>query len=304
MKYPDENRDPNKCRYTMRYILVAFLFISFLACKEVKTEQSVSDTSVLLDVFRASKSDYPKISVHRGGKGIINYPENCLETIKYVSDSIKAIYEIDIAQTKDGKLVLMHDNSLERTTTGSGLVKDHTYDELQEFNLVDDYGNETNYKIPLFSKVLEWCKANKVILTVDIKRSVSQSVVIEAIKKANAEDVCVIITYDLNQAKSSYALAPELLISVSARNDEELNRLLASEIPTKNMLAFTGTRLSNPNLYKRLKDKDIVAMLGTLGNLDKQAEARGNHLYNEWMSKGVNILATDRPFEVQKAIQK
>ena len=68
------------------------------------------------------------------------------------------------------------------------------------------------------------------------------------------------------------------------------------------MLAFTGTRLSNPNLYKRLKDKNIVAMLGTLGNLDKQAEARGNHLYNEWMSKGVNILATDRPFEVSKSV--
>jgi glycerophosphoryl diester phosphodiesterase len=43
-------------------------------------------------------------------------------------------------------------------------------------------------------------------------------------------------------------------------------------------------------------------MLGTLGNLDRQAEAKGNHLYETWKNKGVDILATDRPFEAFNAI--
>ncbi len=288
----------------MRRFLLLLIIIGLVGCKESKDarETVIAPKSNLIEVFKASNSSYPNISVHRGGKGLLNYPENCLETLQYVNDSISAIYEVDIAQTKDGQLVLMHDNSIERTTNGSGLVKDLTYNELKRYNLIDDYGNTTKFKIPSFSEVLKWCKTNNVILTVDIKRSVSQDVVIKAIKDAKAEDISIIITYDVAQAQSAYNLAPELLISVSARNNEEFDRLLNAKIPTENMLAFTGTRLSDTSLFERLHAENIVCMLGTLGNLDRQAEAKGNHLYETWKNKGVDVLATDRPFEAFNAI--
>jgi len=286
----------------MNRILLFFIVVCFLTCKQSKTNDSLTTDSELIALFKASKSNYPNISVHRGGKSIKNYPENCLETLKYVNDSIYAIYEVDVAKTKDGQLVLLHDNSIERTTNGSGLVKNMTYNELNKFNLVDDYDNETSYKIPLFSEVLQWCKTNKVILTVDIKRSVSQEAVIKAIREANAEDISIIITYDVAQAKSAYMLAPELLLSVSARNDKEFDRLMEAKIPTENMLAFTGTRLSDKSLFKRLHKNNIVCMLGTLGNLDKQADAKGDELYIKWKDLGIDVFATDRPFEAFKAI--
>ena len=290
----------------MKKILLLILLIGFIGCKKSKSSYdgvSWIKKSKLIEVFRASKSDYPNISVHRGGKGIKGYPENCLETLQYVSDSISAIFEIDVAQTKDGKLILMHDNSIDRTTNGSGSVKNLTYDELRRYYLVDDFGNKTNYKVPLFSEVLKWCKANDIILTIDVKRTVvSVSSVISAIEYANAEDHCIIITYDVEQAELAHRLAPDVLLSVSARNHEEFDRLLKTEIPTENMLAFTGTRLSDKSLYQRLHNEDIVCILGTLGNLDKQAEARGDELYLRWKKLGVDILATDRPFEAYKAI--
>lgn len=288
----------------MKRLLFLFLVIGLVACKNSRPEGQLEQAqkSKLIELFKYSRSDYPNISVHRGGKGLKYYPENCLETIQYVSDSISAIFEIDVAQTKDGKLILMHDNSIDRTTTGNGSVKNLTYKELKNFNLVDDFGNQTYYKIPLFSEVLEWSKANGVVLTIDIKRSVSQEDVIKAIELANAKDISIIITYDVEQAKSAYRLAPDLLLSVSARNHEEFDRLLKTEIPTENMLAFTGTRMSDKSLYQRLHNEDIVCILGTLGNLDKQAEARGDGLYLRWKKQGVDILATDRPFEAYKAI--
>lgn len=290
----------------MTRFLFLILIISFLGCKDanVSKDDAVIKDSRLIEIFKASNSNYPNISVHRGGKGLRFYPENCLETLQYINDSISAVYEVDVAQTKDGQLVLMHDNSIDRTTNGSGLVKDLSYAELKKYYLVDDYGNETTFKIPLFSEVLKWCKTNNIILTVDIKRSVSQKVVIDAVKEANAEDISIIITYDVAQAKTAYELAPELLLSVSARNDEEFDRLLEAKIPTKNMLAFTGTRLSNASLYERLHANEIVCILGTLGNLDKQAEARGNELYAKWKALGVDIIATDRPFEAFNALNK
>jgi glycerophosphoryl diester phosphodiesterase len=288
----------------MKQILLVILLISFWSCKQSNTQENdyAATQSKLIEVFKSSNSDYPNISVHRGGKGLQNYPENCLETIKYISDSITAIFEVDVGKTKDNKLVLMHDNSIDRTTSGSGLISKMTYNELQRFNLVDEFGNETNFKIPLFRDVLNWCKQNNVILTIDLKRSASQKTIVEAIRDVRAEDISIIITYDIEQAKTAYNLAPDLLLSVSARNDDEIDRLLKTNIPTKNMLAFTGTRLSKPALYKRLHEKNIVCMLGTLGNLDRQAKARGDKLYKEWKNKGVDVLATDRPFEVFYAI--
>lgn len=287
-------------KFKLQYVLFLSVLFVFTNCKSDK--KTYTEKSKSVEIFRASKSDYPNISVHRGGKGLKNYPENCLETIQYINDSISAIFEVDVAQTKDGLLILMHDNSIDRTTNGSGSVKNLTYDEIKNYNLIDDFGNQTNFKIPLFSKVLEWCKINNVILTVDIKRSVRQRDVIDAIKKAKAEDNGIIITYDVVQAQSAYKLAPELLLSVSARNHEELDRLLQTEIPTENMIAFTGTRLSNTSLYKRLHDENIVCILGTLGNLDKQAEVRGDEMYKRWHKFGADVLATDRPFEAYKAI--
>ncbi|WP_138434236.1 glycerophosphodiester phosphodiesterase family protein [Winogradskyella algicola] len=288
----------------MKRFLLSILVIGFVACKNSKPEGELEQAqkSKLIELFKPSRSDYPNISVHRGGKGIKGYPENCLETLKFVNDSIKAIFEVDVAQTKDKKLILMHDNSIDRTANGTGLVKNLTYNQIKNFNLIDDFGNQTDFKIPLFSEVLEWSKANNVILTIDIKRSVSQKDVINAIDAADAKDISIIITYDVEQAQSAYALAPDVLLSVSARNHKEFDRLLKTEIPTENMLAFTGTRLSNKSLYKHLHDKDIVCILGTLGNLDKQAEARGDELYLRWKNLGVDILATDRPFEAFRAI--
>ena len=287
-------------------ILLALLLV--FSCKE-NTQQleeaalTEVKPSVLIETFRFNKDNVtPLISVHRGGAGLANFPENCLETLQYVNDSISAIFEIDVAKTKDGVLVLMHDNTLERTTTGNDRLDKYTYDELQAFYLVDDFGNETTFKIPKFIDVLAWAKNSKAILTVDIKRTVDVSEVIKAIREQQAEDYSVIITYDVKQGLKAYELAPELLLSVTARNQEELTWLLETDIPVENMIAFTGTRLSDVSLYNELHKLGIQTMLGTLGNLDKQAEAKGDALYKTWHNMGIDVFATDRSFQAAAAL--
>lgn len=287
----------------MKKIYFILLIGLIVSCKHEKEgDNSNKSDSKLIQTFEFSSESSPIISVHRGGKSLVNYPENCLETLQYINDSIEAIYEIDVAKTKDEVLVLMHDNTLDRTTTGTDRLTNYTYQELQQFNLVDEFGNETNFKIPTFKEVLLWAKNNKVVLTIDIKRSVAIKNVIAIIRETKAEAISIIITYDIEQAEAAYKLAPDLLLSVSGRNMKEFNRLLASGIPTKNMLVFTGTRLSPDSLYTQIHDKGVKTILGTLGNLDKQAKARGDHLYNQWIAKGIDVIATDRPFDVAKVL--
>ena len=297
----------------MKHLYLVLLLIGLVSCKkqpskvpettETKEVEVVSEKqSALIEAFKYTPDQEVIISVHRGGKGLKNYPENCLETLKYINDSIPAIYEIDIAQTRDNVLVLMHDNTLERTSTGTDKLNKYTYEELQAFNLEDDYGNETTFKIPALKDVLLWAKKNNVILTLDKKRSVSFDAIVALVKQVEAEDVSIIITYDMEQATEAYKLAPNLLLSVSARNQKELDWLLHSNIPTQNMLAFTGTKLAPVEFYKTVQSHGIKTMLGTLGNLDKQAEAKGELPYTIWKDKGIDLFATDRPFEVAKAL--
>ena len=289
-----------------KILLVVILLLGY-SCKQnnstASTQVNPKSKSILLEKFAYTKSDTTIISVHRGGKGLKNYPENCLETIKYIKDSINAIFEIDIAQTKDSILVLMHDNSLDRTTTGTGKLTNYTYKELQNYNLVDDFGNITNYKIPTLTSVLEFAKTHNIVLTLDKKRSVDYSAIVKLIDQLQTQDQVVLITYDIKQATQAYQLAPNLLLSVSARNSNELDWLLNSKIPTQNMLAFTGTRLSSDSLYQAIHKIGVKTILGTLGNLDKQAQAKSDTLYKYWKSKGIDVIATDRPFEVAKALQ-
>ncbi len=279
-----------------------------LTCKN-KPSETLKDTQQgafsesLLKKFRYTENnDAAIISVHRGGSKLIGYPENCLETLKYVNDSISAIFEIDVSKTSDDVLVLMHDKTLERTTTGINALIDYSFQELQGLNLVDDFGNETNFKIPKFVDVLRWAVDNEVILTVDTKRGVDITKIIAMIEQEKAVGVAIIITYNVAQALQVFELNPNLLLSVSARNLEELNRLMDSDIPIQNMLAFTGTRLSPILFYEKLHELGVKTILGTLGNLDKMAAAKGDSLYMNWRKMGVDVIATDRPFEAARVL--
>lgn len=279
-----------------------FLFVIFIgACQNQVKKTSKNQLS---SFFSYAEDKEVLISAHRGGKGYIGYPENCLETMQFIKQQIpNAIFEIDITQSKDNVLLLMHDDALERTTNGLGRVDQSNWESLSELKLKDDFDSITSFKIPLFADILEWAKKENAILTVDIKRSVNPERVLNFIEEADALSQSVIITYSIETAKILYALNPKVVLSISIRSMEEFKRAANSGIPWKNMVAFTGTKESDPILYQNLHKKGVMCMLGTLGNLDRKAIAKGDHLYKEWAAKGIDIFATDRPLEVFKALK-
>ncbi|MEL7148815.1 MAG: glycerophosphodiester phosphodiesterase, partial [Bacteroidota bacterium] len=71
----------------------------------------------------------------------------------------------------------------------------------------------------------------------------------------------------------------------------------------KNLLGFVGTREPSKAHYAKLKALGIKTILGTLGNLDRSAMAKGNDdVYFGYFKNGADIIATDRPLEVAKVI--
>lgn len=95
-----------------------------------------------------------KIIAHRGASGYA--PENTLASFeKAISMNVKAI-EFDVQMTKDGKLVVIHDFFVDRTTNGHGFVFDLNYDELQLLDAGSSFDQKfKGEKIPLFEEVLD-----------------------------------------------------------------------------------------------------------------------------------------------------
>lgn len=104
------------------------------------------------------------VVAHRGDWR--NAPENSLQAIKKSIEMGVDIVEIDIKQTKDGHLVLMHDDMLDRTTNGKGKVSDYTLSELREFRLKNGLGRVTNHPIPTLEEVLILSK-DKIWVNID-----------------------------------------------------------------------------------------------------------------------------------------
>ncbi len=296
----------NKMRLILVFIFT-FLLIVLQSCevkpqkKSIPNSNSNSNSPTVFDLkYPLSK---PLISGHRGAKEYLNYPENCLETFQYLRSKIDCIIECDVAETKDGVLVMMHDQSIDRTTNGTGEIENKTYDEIKDLQLKDFEGNLTDYKIPTFEAILKWAKESNTILSVDKKKSVALANIIDAIERQNAEPNCMMISYSLNMSKEIYDLAPELMQSVSIRNMDELRRWEKNKIPPPDKtIAFTGTRQSPKVLYDEIHKYGISCIFGTLGNIDNQAVKRGPKIYKDLIEKGVDIIATDRPLEVGKVL--
>jgi len=283
-----------------------FIALAFASCeKKVTTKSTASvagytiklnSTADLETLLKVEK--YPLISAHRGGDAV-GYPENCIETFERATTFGPSIIETDIAMTKDSVLVLMHDDTLDRTTTGKGYVSDYTYAELQQFYLEDYKKTKTTYKIPTLDAALQWGKG-KVVYTLDVKRGVPYEKVIESIRKNNAEAYSIVITYNADQARAFHKQADDIWLSVSANGKEDIQRLKKYKVNTNKVVAFVGVTEPTFATISYMQQQNIPMILGTMGNLDKSAKTNGDALYQSYFEKGIQILSADRNKEASE----
>lgn len=262
-----------------------------------------SDLSAMLDCFEAAGQTL--ISAHRGGP-TPGLPENAIPTMDALLAAHPAIMEVDVGQSADGRLFLLHDDRLDRTTTGTGEAAAQSWAALSQLFLKDNWGWVTPYKIPTLAQALEWAKG-RTVLQIDFKRSADVSKVVDEIRAAGMERSVILIAYSVEQAAALHRAAPDILLSVSVDAPGDVAALKAAGIPEDRMVAFTGTRLPRPELYRELDGQNIEVIFGTLGrpprSIDAVIDRYGmDERYAELGKEGVDILATDRPREAAAAL--
>lgn len=129
-----------------------------------KKNRFVNSAAFVRTNLLSRNQGYVHVVAHRGDWK--RYPENSLDAIESVISMGGDIVEIDVQRTKDGVLILMHDETVDRTTNGHGRVSEMTFNDIRKLKLKDYKGNVTEYKVPTLKEALVLARG-RIMLNLD-----------------------------------------------------------------------------------------------------------------------------------------
>ncbi len=112
-----------------------------------------------------------KVISHRGYSG--KYPENTMLAFRRAAEAGCDEIELDVQITKDGEVVVIHDETLDRTTSGSGLVRDFTFEEIRKFNAAKLFYDGLVFEpVPSFDEYCRWAAECGMSTNIEIKTGI------------------------------------------------------------------------------------------------------------------------------------
>lgn len=296
------------CMVLQRGLVASLMFLLLSGIQSVSAQGKLhllkfDDVTQLRDFFKYAENGSIIISGHRGGYEE-GYSENSIEGLENVLKQMPAFFEIDPRLTKDSVIVLMHDATLDRTTTGTGRVCDHTWKELQKLRLKDHSGKVTDCKIPTLEEVIKWSRG-KTIINLD-KKDVPLAMIAALIKKHKAERHVMLTVHTGAQARYYYDRFPTIMMSAFARNMKEFEDLSISGVPWENMISYVGHSITpeNKKIVEMLHARGVRCMISVAPTHDRLPSKEKRALkYKEEIDKKPDIIESDIPTEVWTVLQ-
>ena len=263
------------------------LSISILFVAAFAVAQSGLD-SILYDFHH--RPDRILVAAHRAEHPA--FPENSLAAMKEAIRNGVDIIELDVRETKDGVLVIMHDKTLNRTTTGRGPVAEMTYDQLQQLFLLHE-GKPTAEKIPTFKEVLDLVKG-KVMLDIDYKAEGKRAAkaTTRLLRKTKTEKQVLFFLYDYKDAPALRRMNKKIQFMTRAYSKEDVDGIFDQGI--KVPVIHADDKFYSDSLMGVIRGKGIRLWMNALGKYDKMERAEKNSGFNALLQMHyTNIIQTD-----------
>lgn len=155
-----------------------------------------------------------QVTAHRGFSKVA--PENTMPAFQAAMDCGADYIELDLQLTSDGQLVVIHDDKLDRTTNGKGLVERYTYEQLKTLSAGSWFSKDGEFddvEIPLFSEVLE-LTGKDIMLNIEIKKSgdpkKTAEKAVELIEEYGIVNSCYVTSFSYPALKKVKQLNPKI----------------------------------------------------------------------------------------------
>lgn len=237
----------------------------------------------------------PFLAAHRGGAGV--WPENSLLAFRNAIALGVEFLELDVHLAGNGEVVVIHDSTLERTTTGAGAVRDRTLAELRALSLKDKNGKVTDQAIPALDELLALAAPANLNLLLEIKRpkrgryaGIEEKVLSLLDSRRMVERTCV-VSFDTAHLERARHLNPAirlggLLSERQAGSGRSVSALMDEVEGVKGQ--FVG-------LQHTLLDASVVAAAHRRGFFVGAWTVNDEPSMRRALEIGVDVLITDRP---------
>jgi glycerophosphoryl diester phosphodiesterase len=251
------------------------------------------------------------IIAHRGFSGA--YPENTMLSFEKAAELPIDAIELDIHSSRDGKLVVIHDSTLDRTTNLTGRVFDHSWEELKRADAgyrFDPEGNETfpfrgkGVSIPLLEDVLQHFPDKKFVIEIKQTMPAIEDILLRIVQKHGMENKVIIASEHYEPLARVRTMDTEIatnLASVEAREFYGLFRMRVSgfykaagdalQIPNR----FRGEKVVTRSLVEASHRKGLVMHIWTVNDPNEM---------NQLIKDGVDGIITDFPDRLVNIIVK
>ncbi|WP_422351169.1 glycerophosphodiester phosphodiesterase family protein [Flagellimonas sp.] len=291
------------------YFLTALLI--WVGCKEQKDIKEHTSAEVRPNVtsiadkianLKDSKNKEVMVVAHRGDWR--NAPENSIQAIQNCIDMGVDMVEIDIRETKDGHLVLMHDETIDRTTTGKGAVKEWTLDSLRTLRLKDGLGVPTPHGIPTLEEALRTTK-DKILVNLDKSYPIFDKC-FQIVKMTGTLDQVIIkgtkTRAEVEQEFGAYLDQVYFMPVIRLKNGSD--QIVSDYIKHRKPVAFefivTKDTLGLDSYFNQIRKEGSGVWVNSLwprlsaGHDDEKA-AMDINTYQWYIDNNIDIIQTDRP---------
>ena len=238
--------------------------------------------------FLNPKSNTVLVASHRAAHN--QFPENSIPAIKEAIRLGVDILEIDVKVTSDGVPVIMHDGTVNRTTTGKGKLEEMTFAQLNQLFLVEK-GNATPHKVPTLEEALLVAKGH-MLVDLDLKTD-KMDKVLEVIRKTKTEDIVIFFDSDYETLKYVDARNKNYMMMPRAHSLAEADSAIALFQPEIVHIDFS---FYTPEVVETIKKYSSRVWINALGPVD--AALRGgktDEALGQLLKHGANVVQTDEP---------
>ncbi len=242
------------------------------------------------------KLKLPKLIGHRGLKDLC--PENTLESILKAFDLGLSFVEIDVKISKDRVPILLHDDTLDRTTNGSGLAIDYDYENIKKLDAGKFfYKKNTNIFVPKLEDILSLCANNNGNLNIELKpnknfekENVYQ--IYKIIKNINQINI-FFSSFDMISILEISKLYPQSIRSFLLHDFKEYNIDDLISISIKHDLKICGLNIDlvTADIIKKIKESNMAITVYSDKNINLSSA-------NDIFSIGVDSIFVDNPLDL------